>query len=61
MHGGGAVLVIGRTEPQEPSEGLMVFGRNMDGGEMAAPVEPGKHDGIEAIGLAVVTRLSRDE
>jgi hypothetical protein len=39
----------------------MVFGRNMDRAQMAAPVESGKHDGIESIGLAVVVRLARDK
>ena len=39
----------------------MIFGRDMDGREVAAPVEAGKHDGIEAIGLAVFARLSGDE
>jgi hypothetical protein len=33
----------------------------MDGGEVAAAVEPGEHDGVEAIGLAVIAGLSGDE
>lgn len=39
----------------------MILRRNVDGGEMPAAVETGQHNGIEAIGLAVVTGFSRDE
>lgn len=33
----------------------------MDGGEVHAPVEAGEHDGIQTIGLAVVTGSPWDE
>jgi hypothetical protein len=53
--------MIGLPKSQEPSECLVVLIRNMHRSEMTAPVKPGKHDGIEAIGLAVIAGLPGDE
>ena len=61
VHGGRAVGVIGLPQPEQPPEGLVVLIGNMHGREVPAPVQSGEHDGIEAIGLAVFTRLSRNE
>ena len=61
VHGGRAVSAIGLPESQEPSERLVVLIRNMHRGKMTAPVKPGEHNGIEAIGNAVIARLSGDE
>jgi hypothetical protein len=53
--------MISLPESQEPSESLVVLIGNMHSGEMAAPVEPGQHDGIQAIGFAMIARLSGNE
>jgi hypothetical protein len=61
VSGGGGVTLIGIAKPKEPSQGLLLLGWDMDGGEMAASVEPGEHDGVDAIGLTVIAGLSGDE
>jgi hypothetical protein len=58
MFGGLAVDLIGEAQSKEPAQGFLVLCRDMDRGEMAAAVEPGKHHGVAGIGLATVTGLS---
>jgi hypothetical protein len=53
--------VIGLAESQEPPECLVVLIGDMHSREVTTSVEPGQHDGIEAIGLPVIARLSGDE
>jgi len=53
--------MIGLPESQESTKGLVVLIRDMDWREMTAPIKPGQHDGIQAIVLAVIPRLSGDE
>jgi hypothetical protein len=61
MFGGGAVDLIAGSQAEQSTQGFLVFGRHMDGGEMSAAVEPREHDGIETISLATVARFSRNE
>jgi hypothetical protein len=53
--------MIGFPESQKSPERLVVLVRNMHRREVTAPVQSGEHDGIEAIGLAVIARLPGDE
>jgi len=39
----------------------LVLSWDVDGGEVAAAIEPGQHDSIETIGLPPITRLAGDE
>ena len=61
MQGSSEVQVIGCTQPEDPPEGLIIFSRNVDRRQVAAPLEVSKHDSIETIGLEVVARLPGDE
>ena len=54
MHGGCAVGMVGLPESEESPKRLMVLIGYMDGGEMAAPVQPGEHHGIEPVGFAMI-------
>jgi hypothetical protein len=59
--GAGGVALIGIAEPEQPSQSLLLLGGDVDGGEVAATVEPGEHDGVEPIGLAMIAGFSWDE
>jgi hypothetical protein len=56
-----AVDLIGVSQPQESAKGLLVFGGDVDRGEVTATVKPGQHDGVEAVSFTPVTGFTRDE
>ena len=59
--GGGTVGVIRVPQSQESSEGLVILTRDVYRCEVSATVKTGEHDGIETVGLAPVSRSSRNE
>jgi len=61
VFGGRAVTLIGIAKANELAQGFLFLGRDMDGCEMTTSVEPGQHDGVEPIGLAMITGLAGDE
>ena len=61
VHGGGAVALVAGPQPQEPAERFDVLGGDVDRREMAATVEFGEHDGVEAVGLAAVAGPAGNE
>jgi hypothetical protein len=61
MFGGLAVDLIGVSQSQEPAQGFLIFGGDVDGGEMTAAVEPSEHHRIEAIGFSTIAGFARDE
>jgi hypothetical protein len=52
--GGSDLGVVTSPEPQESPQGLMFLCGDVNGGEVTATVELGKHDGVESIRLAVI-------
>jgi hypothetical protein len=49
------------TQTDQTSQGFLLPGRHVDRGEMTAAKEPDKVDGVEAIGLAALAGLPRNE
>jgi hypothetical protein len=61
MLGRFALGLVGEPQPKKAAKGFLVFGGNMDGSQMPAAVELDQHDGVEMIGLSVLSGFAGDE
>jgi hypothetical protein len=56
-----AVDLIGISQAQESAKRLLVLGGDVDRGEVTAAIEPGQHDGIEAVSFVSIPRFAGDK